>query len=246
MLPSVSYDHPDIYPTKEDYIKAFDQFKLQSGRVIEKVNEDSVETQPIKLAGKVRRHDAELACEAVWAIVQDMAEVPKVDKAEIRRILSDFPGVGRRFEKLADGIYTDYAHHPEEIVATIEMAREQAKMDGFNGVLVVYQPHQNIRQHEVKDGYREAFVGADKIIWLPTYLTREDPNLPILSAEELAGTLVNEKDVSLAELSRGLAIAIRRYLDDGYLVVLMTAGPADEWMRRLAEGESVDELGRQE
>lgn len=129
-------------------------------------------------------------------------------------------------------------------MATIEMAREQAKIDGKKSVVVVYEPHQNARQIEVWDGYREAFVGADKIFWLPTYLVREPEGVPILSAEELASGLVNEKDVSLAELSRGLAIAIREELAAGNLVLLMTAGPADAWMRRLAAGESVDELAQ--
>ena len=35
VLPAVSYDHPDIYPTKEDYLEAFAQFKNQSNQVIE-------------------------------------------------------------------------------------------------------------------------------------------------------------------------------------------------------------------
>lgn len=238
VLPSVSYDHPDVYPTRKDYEAAFSQFKAQSETVIENGEDEA----SIKLAGGVRRHDAALACEAVYKIVQDMNG--ERGKAEILRILSEFPGVGRRFEKLADGLYTDYAHHPEEIRATIEMVKEQAEIDGKKGVVVVYQPHQNTRQHEVRDGYRDAFLGAEKIYWLPTYLVREDPELPVLSAEELAGGLVNEKDVTLAWLSRGLAINIRKDLEEGYLVMLMTAGPADAWMRRLAAGESVDDLGR--
>ncbi len=237
VLPSVSYDHPDIYPTRGDYEAAFLKFKEQSERVIENADE----AYPIKLAGEARRHDARLACEAVLAMARDM-EILAIDAAKVCQILGDFPGVGRRFEKLAEGIYTDYAHHPEEIRATIEVAREQAEMDGLRGVVVVYQPHQNTRQHEVRDEYRTAFEGVKRIFWLPTYLTRENPNLPVLSAEELASGLVNEQDVELAELSRGLAIGIRKYLDDGYLVILMTAGPADAWMRRLAAGESVDEL----
>ena len=226
VLPSVSYDHADIYPTREDYVAAFEQFKSQSEKVIDKVDED----YSIKLAGEARRYDAGLACEAVWEMVND-AGLDGINKNEICRILSDFPGVGRRFEKLAEGIYTDYAHHPEEIAATIEVAREQAEMDGFRGVVVVYQPHQNTRQHEVKEEYRTAFVGADKIFWLPTYLVREPEGVPILSAEKLAGGLVNEKDVSLVWLSRGLAIAIREELKAGNLVLLMTAGPADGWFR---------------
>ena len=257
VIPSASYDHPDIYPTKEDYEAAFSQFKSQSEMVIQNTAEGIVSSDGrgmlynagnFRLAGEVRRIDAALAANAVARIMEqndiDSGKTVERDAVRVVRVLDEFPGVGRRFEKLADGLYTDYAHHPEEIVATIEMAREQAEIDGKKSVVVVYEPHQNARQIEVRDGYREAFVGADKIFWLPTYLVREPEGMPILSAEELASGLVNEKDVSLAELSRGLAIAIRGELAAGNLVLLMTAGPADAWMRRLAAGEGVDELAQ--
>ena len=118
-------------------------------------------------------------------------------------------------------------------MATVDVAKDEARIRGRKGVVVVYQPHQNTRQHEVREGYRNAFVGADKIYWLPTYLTREDPNLPILSSVELAKDLINEQDVSVAELSPGLEIALKKDLEEGYLVVLMSAGPADEWFRKI-------------
>ena len=37
--------------------------------------------------------------------------------------------------------------------------------------------------------------------------------------------------MEVAELSQGLEIRIRDYIEKGYLVVLMTAGPADDWLR---------------
>ena len=144
--------------------------------------------------------------------------------------MNEFPGVGRRFEKIVDGLYTDYAHHPEEIAATVEIALEQAKMDAKAGVVVVYQPHQNTRQHKVKNGYAHAFDEATKVFWLPTYLTREDPLLNILTNTELAA-LVEGVDAEAVELNDELKERLDQYLKDNYLVVLMTAGPADTWLR---------------
>ncbi|MBR3322246.1 hypothetical protein IKG05_01235 [Candidatus Saccharibacteria bacterium] len=132
---------------------------------------------------------------------------------------------------MIEGVYTDYAHHPEEIAATVEMAREEAKMMGRRGVVVLYQPHQNVRQHEVREGYREAFIGADKVLWLPTYLTREDPELAVLTPEELTSGLANKEVAETVELSDELADRLRGYVKEGYLVILMTAGPADGWLR---------------
>ena len=225
VIPSVSYDHPDIYPTREDYEEAFLQFERQSGKVIKDVTEVD-----LKIAGRARRWDAGLAVAAIREILADMHEA-SAEQSSVTEVMNDFPGVGRRFEKIADGVYSDYAHHPEEIAATIDVAREECELTGRRGVVVVYQPHQNTRQHEVREGYRTAFEGVEKVFWLPTYLTREDPNLPILSAEELASGLSNEEIVELAVPSPGLEIRLREYIKEGYLVILMTAGPADEWWR---------------
>ena len=221
VITSVSYDHPDIYKTPEEYVEAFEQFKSQSENVI--LNTDFCD---FKLAGEARRTDAGLAMQAIL----EMA--PDIEKEKVIEILNEFPGVGRRFEKLADGIYTDYAHHPEEIKATMDVALDQMDIDSKKGVVVVYQPHQNTRQHEVQDLYYDAFVGASKIFWLPTYLTREDESLPVLKPIDFINQLNNAEVAEEAELNDELFEQILKYRDDGYLVILMTAGPADEWLRK--------------
>ncbi|MBQ6149902.1 hypothetical protein IJI86_02935, partial [Candidatus Saccharibacteria bacterium] len=118
VIVSVSYDHPDIYKTPEEYVAAFEQFKSQSEKVI-----SDASFSDFKLAGEARRYDAGLAFEAVKEIIKN--ENLAISDEEIVKVLNEFPGVGRRFEKLADGIYTDYAHHPEEIKATMDVALDQ-------------------------------------------------------------------------------------------------------------------------
>lgn len=221
VIVSVSYDHPDIYKTPEEYVSAFEQFKSQSENVI-----SDTDFCDFKLAGEARRLDAGLALEAILKMV------PDVEKEKVIEILNEFPGVGRRFEKLSDGIYTDYAHHPEEIKATMDVALDQMDIDGKKGVVVVYQPHQNTRQHEVQDLYYDVFVGASRIFWLPTYLTREDESLPVLMPLDFINQLNNAEVAEEAELNDELFEQILKYRDDGYLVILMTAGPADEWLRK--------------
>lgn len=224
VIPAVSYDHSDIYPTREDYVSAFEKFKEQSETVIEKAD-----FLDFKLAGEARREDAGLAMAAILEILKN--EGSAYDFAEIVEILNEFPGVGRRFERISSGVYTDYAHHPEEIEATIKVALEEAKNLGLKGVVVVYQPHQNIRQHEVFDDYERAFLGASRVFWLPTYLTRENPKLRVLEPKEFVANLANKDDAEAAESTDELAEKLRKYIQDGYLVILMTAGPADEWFR---------------
>ena len=222
VIPAVSYDHPDIYPAVEDYEEVFRRFEGQSERV---VKQSSFNEDGFKLAGEVRRKDAALAAEAIRAMA------PEAQREKIVEILNEFPGVGRRFEKINEGVYTDYAHHPEEIAATMGIMKDEKRLHEKKGIVVVYQPHQNTRQHEVRSGYAEAFLGADKIYWLPTYLTRENPDLPVLTPTELISGLVNKDIAEVAELNDELAEKLQKYIDDNYLVILMTAGPADEWLR---------------
>ena len=239
VIPAVSYDHPDIYPTREDYVSAFEQFKKQSESVVESAT--TFLEQDFKLAGEVRRKDASLAAEAVLRMVQDEArakgEDVLFDCVGLVDIINQFPGVGRRFERLSKGVYTDYAHHPEEIAATIDVAKDEVRLNNFKGVVVVYQPHQNTRQHEVINDYKDAFLGADKIYWLPTYLTRENPELKIIEPEEFINILSNREVAEVAELDDELLLKLGKDLAEGYLVVLMTAGPADEWFRTNFGGE---------
>lgn len=222
VVTAVSYDHPDIYPTREDYEAAFAEFMGQSENVI---LAPEISAEKFRLAGEVRRKDAAFAFSAIRKMAPEIAE------EKIIEVLNRFPGVGRRFEKLAEGIYTDYAHHPEEVKATMNVAFDEVRLRGFRGVVAVYQPHQNTRQHEVFEGYRDAFVGAEKVWWLPTYLTRENPELEILTPEKLISGLSNAEVADVVELDDELFRKILEYRDAGYLVLLMTAGPADKWLR---------------
>lgn len=246
VITTVSYDHPDIYPTKLDYMQAFAKFEGQSEQVIRgremegdavSANEDTLDfSGKFRLAGKARRYDANLAMQAIFEMIEEVdmqtdAKGRKINEDLIVEILNEFPGVGRRFERITDGVYSDYGHHPEEISATIEMALEEAEQTGRSGVVAIYEPHQNTRQHEVFDGYKDAFLGVEKLYWLPTYLTREDPSLKILMPEDFIESLENSGAGEPAEIGPELAEKIRALHDEGKLILLMTAGPADNWLR---------------
>ena len=232
VITTISYDHPDIYPTREDYKAAFLKFMSQSEQVINGTEDLDLpeEAGDLNLAGEKRREDAKLALLAVMAICEEVGQ--EVSAGEIVSILNRFPGVGRRFERIAPGVYSDYGHHPEEIAATIEMAGEEAKRLGLSGVIAIYEPHQNVRQHEVLNGYRKSFEGASHIFWLPTYLTREDPALKVLKPVEFIARLNNSRDAEEAEINTELYEKLIQYLKDGYLLLFMSAGPLDAWVRQ--------------
>lgn len=237
-IPVVTYDHPDIYPTVQEYQDAFRQFERQSETV---VHGDEIAAD-VDLAGEARRYDATLAIDVVQRIMPrprglkrfaGFAGFGKQQRKKIVNVINQFPGVGRRFEQVSEGFYSDYAHHPEEVAATVEIAREEAERRGLKGVVAVYEPHQNIRQSGLVDEYKQVFEGVAKLYWLPTYLTREDPALEVITPAEFVARLSNKKVAEAAEPDEKLAAELLKWHEKGYLVLLMTAGPADLWLRKL-------------
>ena len=247
LITFVSYDHPDIYPSEADYHQAFLQFEKQSQSLIfaspaaTPPNLSILSDHPLQvlnipdprftLAGSARREDANLVFDAIKQILADQSDHSQISDQQILDILNQFPGVGRRFERLKDGLYSDYAHHPEEIKATVEIAKEEAEKLGKTGVVVVYEPHQNTRQHEVFHLYKNVFQGVDHLFWLPTYLTREDKSLKIFTPSDFIKTLDNQAVAVPAELNEDLKSKLKDLYQQNYLIILMSAGPADQWFR---------------
>lgn len=232
VITTISYDHPDIYPTTEDYQAAFRQFEEQSEQVL---HGDEI-AAGLNLAGEARRFDATLALDVLERIMPQKKGLRQVlgnRRKQIIDVLNKFPGVGRRFEQVSEGYYSDYAHHPEEVKATVEIALEESDRRGLKGVVVIYEPHQNMRQAELADQYKDAFNGVEQVYWTPTYLTRETTAQKILRPTDYINKLANKKNAEAAELDDALAEKIRKWHDKGYLVLLMSAGPADAWIRRL-------------
>lgn len=231
VIPTVTYDHPDIYPTEQEYQDAFRQFEAQSEQII---RGDEI-AAGVTLAGEARRYDATLAIDALARMIPAKRGLKRFCSShkQILNAINSFPGVGRRFEQVSEGYYSDYAHHPEEVVATVEIAREEAERRDLKGVVAVYEPHQNIRQSELAADYANAFDGVTKVYWLPTYLTREDPKRKVLTPSDFITKLDNKKVAEPAELDDKLGAELKKWHNKGYLVLLMSAGPADLWLRKL-------------
>lgn len=87
-----------------------------------------------------------------------------------------FTGVARRFERKGerDGaiLVDDYAHHPTEVAATLQAARQ-----AFPSARLVaaFQPHLFSRTQAFAREFGEALLGADLVLVLPIYPAREQP-----------------------------------------------------------------------
>lgn len=232
---SIDYDHPDIYPTIDDYLSAFHQFASASSQVITwsdqhkeifadlnqvTILDASTVNETLRIAGECNRRNATTAQYALKCLGINQ---PTDD------ILSNFPGTNRRFEKLADNLYSDYSHHPTEIAATMQLAHELS-----DHVVVVYQPHQNIRQYSIRDQYTNQFELADVVYWVPTYepTARDASDLPTLKPSELIQNITNKDRVQIANLDESLWNTVQAEREAGNLVLIMGAGNIDAWLRK--------------
>lgn len=128
-------------------------------------------------------HNVSNAIAAVAAA--DRAGIPE---EEIRSGLETYRGVNRRFEHIGNtsgaDFYDDYAHHPDEIRATLSAARGIAK----GRVICAFQPHNYSRLRDLFTDFGNAFSDADELILTKLYAPREAA-LEDYTAEKLAGLI---------------------------------------------------------
>jgi UDP-N-acetylmuramate--alanine ligase len=90
--------------------------------------------------------------------------------------LSNFLGVERRFQRIGDvhgvTVIDDYAHHPTEIVATLDAAR--AAFPGQR-IVAAFQPHLYTRTRDFADAFGAALARADVVYLTHLYPAREQP-----------------------------------------------------------------------
>jgi UDP-N-acetylmuramate--alanine ligase len=104
-----------------------------------------------------------------------VGEILKISPELAKESLKKFTGTWRRFEykgktKNGASVYDDYAHHPTEITATIEGAREKL-VDGK--LIIAFQPHLYSRTKLLFDDFAKALSGADRVVLTKIYAARE-------------------------------------------------------------------------
>ena len=126
------------------------------------------------ILGKVHIENAVAAVAMLWCAAK--IEGKPFDKEAVRKALREFEGVKRRMEVYINTpkqVYIDdYAHHPEELRATIESLRGI-----FPGrrLLAIFQPHLYTRTKDLATEFAEALSLADEVMLVPIYPARELP-----------------------------------------------------------------------
>ncbi|MCX6936247.1 MAG: UDP-N-acetylmuramate--L-alanine ligase [Verrucomicrobia bacterium] len=163
---------------------------------------------------------------------------------KIRQGLQAFRRADRRFEILCTGpeleVVDDYAHHPREVVATIEAARAR----GRARLVAVFQPHRYTRMATFLAGFADALAFADVVVLLPVYAAGEKPiegrGLVQLAAQ-LKGKGAREADLFLKVRKTAAGEGdVRWYEPMQKHTTIRIGGPAQVWF----EPENEDVLGK--
>jgi UDP-N-acetylmuramate--alanine ligase len=298
VVTNLEHDHPDCYPTPDDFYQAFAAFagNIVPGGILLACQDDAgarrllqefaggtggarsygllpstVEPQPDVAASALERNElggttfcvslrqAQPHGEGLSAkvrlklpgrhnvlnalAVMGVAHLLELPLADAAQALGEFRGTSRRFDVRGEvnGILVidDYAHHPSEIRATLDAARER-----YPGrrLWALWQPHTYSRVRSLFDDFANAFTAADVVIVTEVYAAREAAPANGFSAASLVEAMPRKDVVFLPDLSQAAGYLLDS-LCSGDVLLVLSAGDADqvstEVISRLSAGRSV-------
>lgn len=205
-------------PAKMGFVGEADAIK-QSFTVTQE--EKSLGTFELRLAGE---HNA-LNATAVLAV----ATFLKQDIERVRKAFEKFSGTERRFEYIGERygalIYDDYAHHPEEIRATLKAFRE---LYPDRRLRVIFHPHTFTRTKAFLTDFAQSFDMADEVMLLDIYGSAREEHGSV-SSQDLAN-LINRFIPGKAEYTPSVEKLITRLEQAiGRQDIIITLGAGNVW-----------------
>lgn len=146
------------------------------------------------------------------------------DISLVKKGIEAFHGAGRRFEYkgMLNGakIMDDYAHHPTEIKATLNSAKEMKN----NKLWCIFQPHTYTRTKTLWNEFIESFDNCDELILTKIYAARELPD-GVTTSERLANEIKKRGiNVRYFDEFSDIENVLKNELSSGDLVFTMGAG----------------------
>lgn len=156
-----------------------------------------------------------------------------IDTLNIAEALKTFRGVKRRFEKIIETdkylYFDDYAHHPEEIKATIRGLR---MLYPNRRILGIFQPHLYSRTKDFYKEFAASLSMLDELILLDIYPARELPIPGITSEIIYQQVSISNKTLTKKE---NLISTLKEKIKEYDLIVTMGAGDIDRYVNPIAE-----------
>ena len=153
---------------------------------------------------------------------------------KIRKALSSFGGVGRRFTRVGEwngtAIVDDYGHNPFKIAAALKAARQ-----AYSGpVIAVVQPHRFTRLRDTFEQFAQCLNDADVAVIAPVYAAGEQP-IEGINRDSYAEALRSHghRTVLTMEGEADLPALLAPHLKPGGVVVMLGAGSISAWAHNL-------------
>ncbi len=149
-----------------------------------------------------------------------------VDPRTATEGLKTFTGTMRRFEvigttKTGVTVVDDYAHHPDEIQATLLAAKEWYPQ---KRIIAIFQPHTFSRTKALFDGFAQSFIASDEAIILPIYASARESFDPTVSSQDLVNAAQKHGQVSYQENTANLLQYLKSTVSSGTVIITLGAG----------------------
>jgi UDP-N-acetylmuramate--alanine ligase len=255
VITNIDVDHLDYYKDIEDIKSAFHEMAMKvpsNGYVVCNSNNKNISDVIRGIKAKVVNYnkffnkDLKLKIPGIHnkkdaAAASAIANILDIKAKDANKSLAVFPGTWRRFEfkgKLKCGamVYDDYAHHPAEIVATLQGFRElypknacPARGGASWKITVVFQSHLFSRTKLLLSDFAKSFKGADEVTILPIYYAREEDDGTIsgdILAQEISKISHNAKSFSDFESAERYLKDKAKNMNNKDIIITMGAGDA--------------------
>ena len=160
-----------------------------------------------------------------------------IEISKIKKALKKFFGIQRRLTKVFSikerEFFDDYAHHPTEIMAVINSAKEVYKN---RKVITVFQPHRYSRVKALKKEFSLSFKKSDTVILCPVYSAGEKMKYNF-NQNDFAKLISKKSKVQVINIKnkKDLKNYFKKNLVENEVVICMGAGSISSWIREIGE-----------
>ena len=163
-----------------------------------------------------------------------VAKILNINTNKIKQAFQKFKGVKRRFTLVCNfkgiKIIDDYAHHPEEIKATLELARDLKPKK----IIVIFQPHRYSRFKNLYYDFKKVLKNCDRLYVADVYSAGEK-KIKNISKEKFVFEM-NKIDKNFAKSLNNIKSLPKIILNEGSkgdIVIFIGAGDISKWVNDL-------------
>ena len=161
-----------------------------------------------------------------------LGNILKIGNSEIKEGISNYKGIGRRFELLGEKkgikVYDDYAHHPTAIKATLSALRQ---MYPENEITVVVEPHSYSRTKALLKDYNGIFESIDKVVIGPIFKARDSQDFGV-SGQAIVEACNHHRAIYLESMEKIIKL-MKTEEKQGSIIFVMGAGDSYRWAREI-------------